>query len=128
MCDVDTTSYSPLRPPEQTCTLSVIKCVFRSNTVSALVGLTPGPRAMQLQGQSPATRILCTTFLLTDSLTLDWHPIFNAAAKQAENCLKLEKTGQIIHLPNQTIREQIPRFPMAIPCTYKGGGELVLGC
>ena len=36
------------------------------------------------------TRTLCTNFSLADSLTLDWHPIFNAATEQAENCLEIK--------------------------------------
>jgi len=31
-----------------------------------------------------------------------------------KNCPELEEKGQIIHLPGQTIREQIPCFPMTI--------------
>ena len=61
------------------------------------------------------TMTLCTIFLLADSLTLDWHPICNALPlSKLKNCLELEKTGQLTNLPNQTIREQIPCFPMTI--------------
>jgi hypothetical protein len=57
----------------------------------------------------------CTNFFsLSDSLTLDWYPKFNAAPGQAENCLEIEKPGQLTHLTGQTIREQIPCFPMTI--------------
>ena len=31
-----------------------------------------------------------------------------------KNCLELEKTGQLTHLPSQTIREQTPCFPITI--------------
>jgi hypothetical protein len=85
-------------------------------------------------------------------LTLDWHPIFNAAPEQAEKLprvrkdwtanptldwhtifnaaplLRLEKTGQLTHLPGQTIREQIISCLMMIHCTYIGEGKLVMGC
>jgi hypothetical protein len=32
--------------------------------------------------------------------------------EELKNSLELEKTGQLTHLPGQTIREQIPCFPM----------------
>jgi hypothetical protein len=57
----------------------------------------------------------CTNFFsLSDSLTLDYYPNFNAVPGQAEKCLELEKTGQLTHLIGQTIYEQIPCFPMTI--------------
>jgi hypothetical protein len=36
-------------------------------------------------------RTLCTNLSLDDSLVLDWHPIFNAAAEQAEKMIRIRK-------------------------------------
>ena len=50
---------------------------------------------------------------------------------ELKNCLELEKTGQPAHLPGQTVREQIPCFPMTITSwTYRRRGESVflVGC
>ena len=59
-------------------------------------------------GLTAPKRTLCTNFLLADSLTLDWHPIFNMLLSKLKNCLELNKTWLLTHLPGQTIREQIP--------------------
>jgi len=36
-------------------------------------------------------RTLCTNLSLDDSLELDWHPIVNAAAEQAEKLIRIRK-------------------------------------
>jgi hypothetical protein len=35
---------------------------------------------------------------------------------ELKNCIELEKTGQLTHLPVQTTREQIPCFSMIFEC------------
>jgi hypothetical protein len=73
---------------------------------------------------------ICTIFfLLSDSLTLDWYPTFNAALTywhligiqismlpldKLKKYLELEKIGQITHLTSQAISKQTPCFPMRI--------------
>jgi hypothetical protein len=46
---------------------------------------------VQVHRSQSRTRILCTNFLLANSLALDWHPIFNAAPGRAEKLLRIRK-------------------------------------
>jgi hypothetical protein len=54
------------------------------------------------------TFLLLCQLLTADSLTLDWHPIFNATAEQAKKILDLEKSGQLNHLPGNWQDNQRP--------------------
>jgi hypothetical protein len=59
-------------------------------------------------------------------LTLDWHPIFNSAPGQAEKLLRIKKywTAKPPAQPdNQGANPKLTNND----CTYRIGGELVLG-
>ncbi len=43
----------------------------------------------RIQGNAKPSITLCTNFSFADSLTLGWHPIFNAATEQAEKLRKI---------------------------------------
>jgi hypothetical protein len=75
------------------------------------------------------TRTLCTNFLLADSLPLDWHPIFNTAPGRPGKLLRIRKAWTA-KPPTWTDNQGAnPMLPYDYDnCTYRGGGELVLGC
>ncbi len=73
------------------------------------------------------TRILCTNFYsLSDSLTLDLYPNFNAAPGQAEKLLRINKDWTT-NPPDRPDNQQANPMLTNDNCTYRGGCELVLG-
>jgi hypothetical protein len=69
----------------------------------------------------------CTNFFsLSDSLTLDWYPNFNAAPGQAEKLLRIRKDWTT-NPPDQPDNQHANPMLLNDNCTYRGGGELVLG-
>jgi hypothetical protein len=59
-------------------------------------------------------------------LTLDWYPNFNAAPGQAEKMLKIRKDWTT-NPPDRPDNQQANPMLLNDGCTYRGGGELVLG-
>jgi hypothetical protein len=86
-----------------------------------------GLTAPHLTFHQSRTRILCTNFVsLSDSLTLDWYPNFNAAPGQARKLLRIRKDWTT-NPPDRPDNQRANSMLLNDDCTYRGGGELVFG-
>jgi hypothetical protein len=129
--------WHPVTPSEALRTQTTTSTTHpHSNTLHSTTKMPPVPTpplgsstsSLNPQGQGVGsqphielfTRAEAETFAPTSRLlTLDTYLIGTQFAmlllSELKNCLELENTGQLLtHLSGQTIREQIPCFPMTI--------------
>jgi hypothetical protein len=80
------------------------------------------PPLIELSARAGPGFFFTNFFSLSDSLTLDWYPNFNAAPGQAEKLLRIRKDWTINPPDWPDIQQANPMLPND-DCTYRGIGE-----